>query len=237
MVDSGLAARLPAASKCVAAAFLLAIVATATSRAAEPPGAATPEALVARLRAAAQRDDLAEVANCTAPEQRRIWAASMLRKGDVMMTMLGVEGDAAPAAATATSPAQQVEAFKARPERIAVPAELGAFYQAILEKHGIAARLAKSGAPRDDAGSAKLLEGVDEGALIADLAALIDSLLDPSRREHPTYFPDTEVGPFEVKGDRAKAKVSQENQCGDCQVELVRVGGRWYHLLPPKDKD
>jgi hypothetical protein len=231
LVESGLAARLPAASWCVGAAFLLALGATPASRAAEPPGAATPEALVARLRAAAQHDDLAEVANCTAPDQRRVWAAAMLRKGDVMMTMLGVEDGAAGAAAQGATPAQQVEAFKARPERIAVPAELGAFYQAILEKHGIAARLAKGGAPRDDAATAKLLEGVDEGALIADLTALIDSLLDPSRREHPTYFPDTEVGPFEVKGDRAKAK------CGDCQVELVRVGGRWYHLLPPKDKD
>jgi hypothetical protein len=146
-----------------------------------------------------------------------------------MMTMLGVEGGAAPAAAKGATPAEQVEAFKARPERIAAPAELGAFHQAILEKHGLAARLAKDGAPTSDAAATKLLEGVDQGALIADLTALVDSLLDPSRREHPQYFPDTEVGPLVIKGDHATAK------CGDCQVELVRVGGRWYELLPPKD--
>ena len=230
MIVPGLAARLPAASRCAAAGLfaVLALAAAAPSLAAEPPGAATPEALVARLRAAAERGDLAEVANCTAPEQRRVWATAMLRKGSMMMQMLGAgEGDA-PAAGGAT-PAQQVEAFKARPERIAYPAELYAFQQAILEKHGIAARLAKSGPPTSDAAAVALLEGVDQGALIADMTALVDSLLDPSRREHPKYFPDTDVGPLEVKGDRAKAK------CGDCQLELVRVGGRWYQLLPPKD--
>ncbi len=224
-----LAARLPAASRCVAAALLVSLAPALAAQAAEPPGAATPEALVARLRAAAERDDLAEVANCTAPDQRRVWATALLRRGQIMMQMLGADEGAEPAAAKGATPAEQIEAFKARPERIALPAELQAFHQAILEQHGIAARLAKDGPPAGDAAAAKLLEGVDQGALIADLTALIDSLLDPSRREHPQYFPDTEVGPFEIKGDRATAK------CGGCQVELVRVGGRWYHLLPPKD--
>jgi len=230
------AARVPgrvrSAGRVLAAALLLvlpALLRPSALRAAEPPGAATPEALVARLRAAAQRDDLAEVANCTAPEQRLVWAAAMLRKGAMMMQFFDSGDGAAPAAADAGTPAQQVEAFKARPERIAMPAELQAFHQAILEKHGIAARLGKEGPPANDAAAAKLLAGVDQGALIADMTALVDSLLDPSRREHPKYFPDEEVGPFEVKGDHAKAK------CGDCQLELVRVAGRWYQLLPPKD--
>lgn len=217
------------ALRCAAAALLAALALPVSAAAAEPPGAATPEALVARLRAAAKRGDLAEVANCTAPEQRRVWATAMLRKGMMMMQMLGVDDDATTAAGGGGTPAQQIEAFKARPERIALPAELGAFHQAILEKHGIAARLAKSGPPASDAAAAALLEGVDEGALITDLTALVDSLLDPSRREHPKYFPDADVGPFEVKGDHAKAK------CGGCELELVRVGGRWYQLLPPKD--
>lgn len=232
---ASVAARLPGRSRSAArffsAALLLPlpVLLTTSARAAEPPGAATPEALVARLRAAAQHDDLAEVANCTAPEQRVVWAAAMLRKGRVMMQMLGGDDGAAPASASAGTPAQQVEAFKARPERIALPAELAAFHQAILEKHGIAARLDKDGPPRSDAAAAKLLAGVDQGALIADLQALIDSLLDPSRREHPKYFPDEDVGPLQVKGDHATAK------CGGCQLELVRVDGRWYRLLPPKD--
>lgn len=229
MIVPGLAARLPAASRFAAAGLFaaFALAAAAPSAAAEPPGAATPEALVARLRAAAEQGDLAEVANCTAPEQRRVWATAMLRKGSMMMQMLGAGEGAAPTASG--TPAQQVEAFKARPERIAYPAELNAFHQAILEKHGIATRVAKDGPPATDAAAAALLEGVDQGALIADLTALVDSLLDPSRREHPKYFPDADVGPFEVKGDHAKAK------CGGCELELVRVGGRWYQLLPPKD--
>lgn len=185
MTVHGLAARLPAASRCVAAALLIMLAAALAAQAAEPPGAATPEALVARLRAAAGRDDLAEVANCTAPDQRRVWATSLLRKGRVMMQMLGADDGDAPAAAQGGTPAEQVEAFKARPERIALPAELQAFHQAILEKHGLAAGLAKDGPPPSDAATAKLLDGVDQGALIADLTALIDSLLDPSRREHP----------------------------------------------------
>src|SRR6188508_1433725 len=145
MIVPGLAARLPAAPRCAAAGLfaVLALAAAAPSLAAEPPGAATPEALVTRLRAAAEQGDLAEVANCTAPEQRRVWATAMLRKGSMMMQMLGASEGAEPAASG--TPAQQVAAFKARPERIAYPAELNAFHQAILEKHGIAARLAKSG--------------------------------------------------------------------------------------------
>lgn len=233
---AAVAARIPgrvrSAGRVFAAALLLflpALLLPSSLRAAEPPGAATPEALVARLRAAAQHDDLAEVANCTAPEQRVVWAAAMLRKGKMMMQFFDSGAGAAPAAANAATPAQQIEAFKARQERIAQPAELQAFHQAILEKHGIAARLAKEGPPANDAAAAELLAGVDQGALIADMTALVDSLLDPSRREHPKYFPDEDVGPFQVKGDHATAK------CGGCQLELVRVDGRWYQLLPPKD--
>lgn len=234
---ASVAARFPGRSRFAGrflAAALLLLSTASLLRAAEPPGAATPEALVARLRAAAKAGDLAEVANCTAPEQRVVWAAAMLRKGKVMMQMLSGDDGAAPAAANAATPAQQVEAFKARPERIALATELAAFHQAILEKHGIAARLDKEGPPQNDAAAAKLLAGVDQGALIADMTALIDSLLDPSRREHPNYFPDEDVGPFTVKGDHATAKSPEKNECGGCELELVRVDGRWYQLLPPK---
>ena len=191
----------------------------------EPPGADSPQALVERLRAAITRGDTAEIASCIAPEQRRQWAVAMLKRGKVMMDMLeqDAEAQATTDAAGRAAAAGRVADFRARPEPIRVPAELHAFHEAILQKHGLAGRRMDLGS---EAGTAALLAGVDEPALIADLTALIDSLVEPARRQHAGDFP-TDVRDFRIRGDKATARA------GDGQLDFVRVDGRWYELRPP----
>ena len=197
------------------------------SWAGEPPGAESPQALVERMRAAVKGGNTAEFASCIAPAQRRQWAVAMLRKGKMMMDMLDQSAEAAKTgdAAARSAAAERVAGFRARPEPIRVPAELQAFHEAILQKHGLAGR------PMDlssAAGTAALLAGVDEAALIDDLTALIDSLVEPARRKKPEDFPP-DVRDFRIKGDKATARA------GDVQLDFVRVDGRWYELMPPKD--
>jgi hypothetical protein len=81
-----------------------------------------------------------------------------------------------------------------------------------------------------EAGTAALLAGVDEAALIDDLTALIDSLVEPARRKNLEELPP-DVRDFRIKGDKATARAA------DVQLDFVRVDGRWYELMPPKDQN
>src|SRR5689334_6172 len=195
----------------------------------DPPGAASPQALVERMRAAVNGGNTAEIASCIAPAQRRQWAVAMLRKGKTMMDLLGQSAEAGKAvdAADRSAAAERVAGFRARTEPMRVTAELQAFHEAILQKHGLAGRSMDLGS---EAGTAALLAGVDEAALIDDLTALIDSLVEPARRKKPADFP-ADVRDFRIKGDKATARA------GDVQLDFVRVDGRWYELMPPADGD
>lgn len=204
------------------------VLLAAPAGAGEPPGAASPQALVERLRAAVTRGDTAELASCIAPEQRRQWALSLLRRGRMMMEMLeqSAEAGAAGDAAGREAAAQRVAQFRTRPEPLRATADLRSFHESILQKHGLAGRKMDLG---DEAGAATLLAGVDEAALIDDLTALIDSLIAPAERRHASEFP-ADVRDYRITGDKATAKA------GDITLDFVRVDGRWYELMPPKDE-
>jgi hypothetical protein len=192
-------------------------------------GAPTPEQLMTRVAAAAAANDVTEFARCLAPAVLPHWGAAKLRQADVMMTMLGGgeapdPGNPVPDAATA---ATQVAAFAAREEPILDPEELDRFYRAILGKHGIGGRTyAGLTGPELEAAFA----GVDVPALVADVRALVDSLVPPAERR-----PDGLLAGFprgtpavKVRGDSAEAKVDGTT------LELVRLDGRWYLHLEPR---
>ena len=196
-------------------------------------GAATPQALVERLSAAARSGDLAAFVSCLKPEQRHVYAVHELNALDTMMAFFaGAEPGAPPADAAAA--AQQVAAFRASSDPILEPARLMAFREAVLVKHRIRERLdGRSAAAIPAAEYAALFAEVDEGELCADLSAVVDALV-PQERRRPhrllAGFPAGELGAPKVEGDRAAV------QAGDVRLDLVRLDdGRWYLEMPARE--
>jgi hypothetical protein len=210
------------------------LVIAGVALAAGEPGAATPQALVERLETAAAAGDLAAFVSCMTPPQRHTYVVHKLAKAETMLAMIGAGGSPAAAGANDTAAATAaVAAFAARQEPILLPAELAAFRDAILVKHGIAGRLGgRNAAGLSAEEQAALFAGVDTGALAVDLTSLVDSLVPPGQRRPDRLlagFPP-DVGAPRVDGDRAVAPA------GEMELELVRLDdGRWYLELPRRN--
>lgn len=248
-----------------------ALLAAPTLRAAEPPqteepkvegsaarlpGAETPQALVERLNAAARADDVGEIANCLAPEDRTELVLGMVAATGMMVAFMQMGSDMAMEMAggmaegvaeslpegEALSPEEKAEVKAGMEEEMAAGLEKGREeakqkaaamekrYTALLEKHGLGDLLSDQG-PDIELGQGdetrELLGGVDQGALLRDLMALLDELGDDEPvavdrgEEDPLALPDT-ITDLQVEGDRATARAGEET------LELVKIDGRWY---------
>jgi hypothetical protein len=232
--------RSPAAGP-VAAVLAAALLAPPLA-AAEPPGAATPQALVERLNAAARNRDVAEVANCLAPEQRDELVLGMVAATGLMVGFMKMSGDLAvgvvtgmggegevPAAEGMTDE-QKAAAVKARAEALAKVAAIEKRYQATIDKYGLGDLMSGEGGAMElgqNAASAReRLAGVDAGALLGELMALFEEMGAGNPLEaNPETLPK-EITGLVVEGDHASARA------GDEAVELVEIDGRWYLRKP-----
>jgi hypothetical protein len=74
------------------------------------------------------------------------------------------------------------------------------------------------------------LEGVDQGALLADLMAMLEGLGEEKKEAAPSALDvPKNVRDYKIEGDRATAQSDDET------LEFVRVKGRWYFKPPKKD--
>lgn len=242
----------------LAAALLAAPLLGAQAPAAgEPPGAATPQALVERLNAATEAEDLGEIANCLAPDDRAELVLGMVAATGMMVAFMQMGSDLALGMAEGMaeglaeglggeelSPEQkaemEAEMEAGRQEAAAKAAALEKRYTAAIEKHGLGRLLSEEG-PGIELGEdgeelKRLLAGVDQGALLEELMALLTELgddgpieIDSSEGDGPLDLPET-VTDLTVEGDdRAIARA------GDETLELVRIDGRWY-VKAPRDE-
>jgi hypothetical protein len=208
--------------------------------AAAPParadGAASPEALLAELAAAAGAADRVALARLLAFADRQRLALAKLRGLDFSIAV--VEQEAASNLALAAAPDRddddvtaQTRAAAARRHAELLPRALEqrARYRALLTRHRIVH------APRAGGVALRLLDeaaftlpaALDHAVLLADLDRLDGELHPP----HPDDVAPATAGPpptdLRVEGERATASA------GGRRVELVRVDGRWYLSLPP----
>jgi hypothetical protein len=207
---------------------------------AEPPGGETPQAVVARARAAAENKDFAELAACMAPADRGEMAVGLLMASSMMVAFLDVGNEMASGMAEAMgAEAEQAPAPEPDPQAEEVTAKAEALrlrHEEILAKHGLTDRLeAGPGFEASEdpaAAAAKLLEGVDTIALIGDLTGLLGELGESGWDEESggPLRPGVEITDYAIDGDAATARG------GDEVIEFVRVDGRWYLRAPAEDE-
>lgn len=206
--------------------------------AAGPPGAESPQALVARMERAAEAGDLGEMMACVAPDARREMAVGMIAGVGMVVAFMGMGGMMAEEMGEAVTEGmtgeemtaeQKAEMEKGKAEMEAQAAELQARYQAVLERHKVAAMMEDdTPVPEDPAARsaalAEMFKDTDDIALVVDLMNLMGELGESQgmgKPDAPVSLPD-EVTGYEVEGDRATAKA------GDETIEFVKVDGRWY---------
>ena len=231
----------------LAALSLLALVVSPLPLlAAKQPGADSPQALVARLSAAAEKNDFPELVDCIAPKERREMAAGLVIGTTMMVAFMDMGSDMAMGMAQGMAEGmsgsemtaeQKAEMEKGKAEAKAKTAELRGRYEAILGKHGLKDRMesmqaegadSSGGSPEEAIG--KLLAGVDERALIVDLMGFMNALGESQGQEDKKPFSlPAQVTDYKIDGDHATAKA------GDETVEFVKVDGRWY-LAPSQNK-
>lgn len=217
---------------------LLLLVPPAVAAAAAPHGAESPQALVERMKGAAEKGDLAEMMACVAPDARREMALAMVAGAGMVVAFMGMGGAMAEGMGEAFAEGMtgeemtaeqkaEMEAGKAAME--AKTAELQKRYEGILERHGVTAMMSdETPLPEDPAARsaalAKLFADTDDIALTVDLIGMMTELGESSgmgKPEAPISLPP-DVGGYEIHGDRATATAGEET------IEFVKVDGRWY---------
>lgn len=239
--------RPPSATRtAVAAALMLSLVVPRLVLAADTGGAASPQALVARLQAAAEKKDFAEMAACIAPDERAEMALMMAVMGGMVIAFMGMGGEMAGGLAETMTEGlsgqkpdakQQAEIDKVKAEAGKKSAELQARYEGILTKYGLDKKLEAAGpelAGEDGPAPGKareLLEGIDDIALLRDLMGLFKDLGEESGQGEDAVDIPRNVTDYKIDGDRATAK------SGDEVIQFVKVDGRWYFKPEAKKEE
>jgi hypothetical protein len=212
--------------------------------AATPNGAESPQALVARLNAGAKAGDFGEIAACMMPEDRAEMAVGLLAGAGMMVAFMGMGGEMAGNMAEGMAEAmgggemtkeQKAEAEKAKKQAADQVAAMKGRYEGILKKHGLDKKLEGDGMPEPKEGEApgvaarRLLEGVDEVALLRDLMGFMEQMgKEGEEGAKEAFETPKEVRDYKIEGDRATAK------SGDETLEFAKVDGRWYLKAPQK---
>ena len=212
--------------------------------AAEPPGAATPQALVARVQAAADKNDFGELLACLAPDDRREMSLALVAGVSMMIGFMGMAGDMAGGMADGLAGADAKPEDKAKMEaaqkEVKVKADaMQKKLEGLLHKHGVdkmmedPAPLPEEPAARSKA-LATMFSGTDDIALSKDLLALLEEVGKSEGKEEkprpPIDLPQA-VTDYRIDGDTATAKSGEET------LDFVRVDGRWYVRAPQKGQD
>jgi hypothetical protein len=229
-------ASMPMPRRHVSVAIAMLLVSLPCLAAQKPYGGETPQAVVARLRAAADGKDMGEVMACLAPDARREMAMMMTAGVGMMVAFAGMgsemaggmaEGMAEGLSGEEMTAEQKAELEKGKREVEEKTAGLVKRYEAILEKHRITEAMNDDTPVPDEpearrAALAKALANTDEIALITDLMAMMGELGGEEGMKSSPVDLGPEVTDYEIEGDRATAKA------GDEVVRFVKVDGRWY---------
>lgn len=202
----------------IALASVVALLARATLAA---DGAETPDALMEKLRQAADQQDTTGVVSAILPEERPFLA--------FMIGMFGAELTGAMITGMASMPANE-----APPDAAEKLEEFNRGYAAILAKHKVERIDPEADVDmRDPQKLAKLAQDrlghVDYAAFIDDVTAFLATLGDPASATNPMSRFNANVESIRTDGDRAFVTVEDVDQ----PIMLERREGRWYLRLVP----
>lgn len=202
-------------------------------------GGETPQAVFARMSAAAEKGDLGELVACVDPDSRAEITMAMVVGATMMVAFMdmgsGLAGDMAEgvseAAGSDMKPEEKVKLEQQKAEAAAKVTELKTALSGVFKKYGLP-DLMDPDTPAPKEGSAKeMLAKVDQPALAADLSRLLDKMGDKSEKKQegsPLQVPKTATD-YAISGDHATAKAGGET------LEFVKVDGRWF-VKPPEEK-
>jgi len=204
---------------------------------AEAPGAASPEALVARMKSAAESKNLGEIAACLDPKSRTELTKSMymLSTMVVAFSQMGLEmggamGEAFSDSGDAESAAQNEADMAAK--RAEINALIGR-YNAVVAKHGLpempADGASEQAEPTDEQLEAAFAK-LDQGVFLSDLMGFLESMPSEDGEEggpSPGEMGGVQIGEgvltgLKLDGDSATAMLDGE------PVRFVRLADRWY---------
>ena len=204
------------------------VLAPLLALAADSGGAETPEAVYARVVAAAESEDVGAMFDCLAPEERAQTTLMMVVMTGFMVGMAGMAsemgGEMGEALVDEGSAEGKAELAAQKAEAEAEIAAMTGRWEAILKEHGLE-EMMEGPEPEDGASAAEALEGVDQGALVNELIAFMEEFSDEEEAgtdSSPFTAPVGELEDLVVDGDSATARVGEE------EVQFVRVDGRWY---------
>ncbi|HEX2254242.1 MAG TPA: hypothetical protein VHQ65_13305 [Thermoanaerobaculia bacterium] len=204
-------------------------------RAAVETGADSPQALVARLQKAAEAEDFSEIAACMAPEDRAMMSMMLMMASGMMVAFAGMGGEMAGGMAEAFADEASAEDKAAlEAQKAAAAAEVAALqakYEAILTRYGVDELMEEDSEPPAEPGpaaAAKLLAGVDQVGLIAELMKFMrEAFPEEAGEEEPMDVPMGELADLRIDGDHASATIGGE------PAHFVRIDGRWYAAIEP----
>lgn len=204
-----------------------------------PLGAETPEALVARMKKAAENEDLREMAACMEPEARKEMAEGMFLGASMMVAFSGMAqgmgemaGEMAGAVAGAVGGDEAAADVK---EQVAEGTEAAGVdaagmaerFNALLAKHGLPTLDDESEAGKEVFD--KALADADQVAFIGDIADFLETEMkgeEGSASKTPMF--EGELTELQIDGDYASGKLGEE------MVEFVRIDGRWFAKEPAR---
>lgn len=206
------------------------------------PGAETPAALVARMKAGAAKEDFGEIAACLTPKSRAEMAIAMYMGATMMVafSQMGVEmgsGMAEGMAGLGGEPSAE-DKQKAADQKAKAMQEIAGLqkaYDALVAKYGLPA-MPKEGEPEKPAPSKeemeKLFANLDQGAFLNDALAVMKAMPGEHKSESgPVQIPEGGLENLKIEGDKATGTVG-----GDA-FTFARIDGRWYVEELPKSAD
>lgn len=222
------------AAACLVAGCLLFAVSMPVR--AEAPGAESPQALVERMKRAAENEDLGEMMACLAPEGRVQMVSMMYMMATMMVgfSMMSVEMGTEMGGAMAEGMAEgmggeltdeQKAEMEAQKEKAKAEAnKLRDSYNAMVSKYGLPELSEDTEMPDED------LEGtfreIDQAAFLQDVMAFLESMPgdEDSADEggSPWDVGEGTLTDLVIEGDTASGKVDGED------VTFVRIDDRWY---------
>ena len=202
-----------------------------------PGGGETPEAVVARMKKAAEDKNMAEVVACMAPKARQEMSAAMYL-GATMMVAFSQMGSAmggammegmsgmAEGMGGEVSAEDKKKAEEASAKMKTELAKLSEGYNGVMKKYGLPV-MPKEGEPEPAEPSKeeldKLFANLDHGAFITDVMEFMESMPgEKSESDSPFAVKGDKLENLKIEGDKATGTVGGE------AMNFVQIDGRWY---------
>lgn len=214
-------------SRIVLAAMFLLALSSGPALAGTDEGAESPQALIAKLRAASETEDFGRLAALLAPEARLEMAQGLWAGATFMVAMSSSMGEMAAQMGEAVGGETEEGKAKAAKAKAEAEAKFGAMkkrYDEVAKKHG----MPTLDAAEEQGDPASLFAKADLVALIGDYGALLKSLADENGAKKATRdIPET-IENLKIEGDQATGKL------GGGDISFVKIDGRWFIAQLPQ---